>query len=77
MNDFLIDLTELNYKKSIDIDLKVNKNEAKDEALDKRIIDLDAYVKGKIYVNSNNDIYLDLDFSGTMYLLDAVRKSSL
>ncbi len=64
----IIDLNELNYKKEININFEV----FKDEALDKRIIDLKkCFVKGTITNDSNNDLKVDLVFSGTMIIKDS------
>ncbi len=65
----IIELDELNYKKEINIDFKVEK----DDNLDARILDLkDAFVKGRVYKNSNNDILLDCDFTGNMIIKDSI-----
>ena len=65
----IIDLNELNYKKEININYEV----FKDDDLDKRILDLkDAKVEGIIYKDDNNDIHLDLIFKGTMILEDSI-----
>ena len=64
----IINLNELNYKKRVDINYKVNK----DEELDKRIIDLkDAYVIGSV-INTVDSIILECEFSGTMIINDSI-----
>ncbi len=65
----LIKLNELNYQKEINIDYEV----FKDDDLDKRIIDLkNSRVVGRIYLNSNNDINMELKFVGTMIIKDSI-----
>ena len=65
----LIKLNELNYQKEINIDYEV----FKDDDLDKRIIDLkNSRVVGRIYLNSNNDINIELNFIGTMIIKDSI-----
>ncbi len=65
----LIKLNELNYQKEINIDYEVFKN----DDLDKRIIDLkNSRVVGRIYLNSNNDINIELNFRGTMIIKDSI-----
>ena len=68
-NDYMqYNLNELSYKDHIDIDEIVKK----DDNLDSRILDLDANVSGKIFVNSANEIELSCEFKGIMYLEDSI-----
>ena len=70
----IINLDELNYKKQITLDYKVEK----DENLDKRILDLkNAQVSGKIYEDSNSDIWLDCEFTGEMIINDSITLDSV
>ena len=65
----LINLDELNNKDYIDINYKVEK----DTELDQRIMNLkNALVTGKVYENSNSDILLECNFSGTMFIEDSI-----
>ncbi len=65
----IINLNELNLKKEIDFKIKVEK----DDTLDKRIKDLkNSFVEGRIYLNSNNNIFLECLFSGTMIIDDSI-----
>ena len=65
----LIKLDELNVLDEIIIDNVVDK----DDNLDKRIYDLkESRVVGNIYVNSANEIMLDCNFSGIMFIEDSV-----
>ena len=70
----IIDLNILNIRKEIIIDSKV----FKDDNLDKRIFDLkNAEVKGKLYLNSINEVELSCVFSGSMYIEDAITLKSI
>ena len=65
----IVDLNKLNYLKEIEIDEKVKI----DTDLDKRILDLkNAFLKGRIYINIEEDVILDLLFTGTMILEDSI-----
>ena len=64
----IINLDELNFKNRIDFCYEVKK----DADLDKRILDLNAKALGSLSLNDNNDIKLDLTFSGTMYIADSI-----
>ncbi len=64
-----IALNELNYKKEIELNIPLEK----DEELDKRIKDLkNATFKGKIYLDNNANIQLEGVFAGEMELEDSI-----
>lgn len=65
----LLNLDELNIKKSVNFNFDV----LKDENLDARIYDLkDAVVNGKVYLNGLSEIILECNFSGTMLIEDSI-----
>ena len=65
----LIDLNSLNKSREIEFKYEV----IKDEKLDTRIKDLNnAFVKGKVYLNYENDIVLDCVFKGIMFIVDSI-----
>ena len=65
----IFNLNELNRYKEINFNEKIEKN----DSLDSRIYDLkDALVVGKIYIDNMNDIILECNFSGTMFIQDSI-----
>lgn len=65
----LLELNNLSIKNFIDFEFEV----LKDDELDKRINDLrNALVKGKIYIDSTENIILECSFSGTMLIEDSI-----
>lgn len=58
---------------SIKNEIELNENVFKDEMLDKRIHDLKSTkVTGRIYLDSAENIHLECNFSGTMYISDSI-----
>lgn len=68
MHDLLINLDEVYLKKEITFDEVV----LKDDELDKRILDLNARVSGRVYVNLTEEIILKCIFFGEMYIEDSI-----
>lgn len=65
----IFNLNELNIKNEIYFDEEVLMN----DEIDSRIYDLkNARVKGKIYVDTLEDIILDCNFTGTMFIEDSI-----
>ena len=70
----IINLDELNYLKEIIIE----ENILIDDNLDKRILDLkNSFVDGRIYINSQDEIVIEFDFSGTMMIEDSITLKSI
>lgn len=68
MHGLLINLDEVYLKKEITFDEVV----LKDDELDKRILDLNARVSGRVYVNLTEEIILECTFFGEMYIEDSI-----
>lgn len=68
MHGLLINLDEVYLKKEITFDEVV----LKDNELDKRILDLNARVSGRVYVNLTEEIILECTFFGEMYIEDSI-----
>lgn len=68
MHGLLINLDEVYLKKEITFDEVV----FKDDELDKRILDLNARVSGRVYVNLTEEIILECTFFGEMYIEDSI-----
>ena len=69
----IIDLNAINIH-----DIEINEEVKKDGDLDKRILDLvNAHVKGRVYLDVEDDITLDVIFKGTMYIEDAITLDSV
>ena len=64
-----LNLNELNKKNEITF----RENVFKDERLDKRIFDLEnSVVIGRVYTDTFNEVILDCDFKGTMFIEDSI-----
>jgi len=70
----ILNLNEVNENKDLNFEFEV----LKDENLDKRILDLNnTLVKGRVYLDSTNDICLECNFTGVMQLSDSITLKSI
>ena len=65
----LLELDELSIKRSLEFEYDITK----DNKIDKRIFELNnAKVNGRIYLNSVDEIILECNFSGVMFIEDSI-----
>ena len=65
----LLELDELSIKRSLEFEYDITK----DNEIDKRIFELNnAKVNGRIYLNSVDEIILECNFSGVMFIEDSI-----